>query len=718
MEDEQGITILEAVETLASIADLTEEESKKLRKTLRLEGKRLGERKVNWLQVGTNETHLGLLRKSLDRVHDYFRTLWREQDPEKLPRDVREGIRTLWVLVGNAVDTLSTYGDLFREYGGSPKNLPEYQELQSFYKRKIDPKIDEGKLGRFVLGIGHLPFPLLEEPEILLKRRISLSPQHLIVDLESLKSDQDYELLLIKKSDGSRFYNPRLIRNLKLISEVGFQEKVGEILPLFTPWRWIDRQCEKGADALLEYSHRIIEPFLKERGKFKERDLSRNLTYSIIALLLSAQPRYLSDNAPFKTTSAFFQDLIEFLNECVEGFDYRRLLTYSLSEHNRLGRLLYQLPQILSHALFTVIPTFPYDGIVRTLQGGQEGRSGSLAEGLQLGYQWIEQELKSYGNSPLKKNLDYLEEGLHSFEPLKMGILPAKIGEMRFGEHTASLHRMAAPLKQDLIDQVTIEPLFMAALREMKARGERVLIFNLQERSHWKDRARAEALEKLSEKEEWSSTLQVVTLDMGSEFYNQELHFERGESAENFIENCRQFLLDENGSNYFSSQVEEILFPGFMEKAFLGIHQLYFSSRNAFTPDMKRHFIDLLNHLLQLKVVDALHPDRVIFLDKDGTDTSSIASTLFMMSPKLFTPEGWIEKDLQTYEALLYSSTLLYRERNLRKVKFDRFVNYLNWLEQAKNSGIFSEEFYSTFSPLLPNGTLAAHFITAFIPVS
>jgi hypothetical protein len=712
MENEQGITILEAVETLASIADLSDEESKRLRKTLRLEGKRLGERKVDWLQVGTNETHLGMLRKSLDTVHSYFKTLWREQDPEKLPRDVREGIRTIWVLVGHAVDSLSTYGDLFREYGGSPKNLPEYQELQSFYQRKINPKIEEGKLGRFVLGIGHLPFPMLEDPDLLLKRRISLSPQHLIVDLESLKSDQDYELLLIRKSDGSRFYNPRLIRNLKLISEVGFQEKTGEILPLFTPWRWIDRQCEKGADVLLEHSNRIIEPFLKERGKFKERDLSRNLTYGVIALLLSVQPRYLSDNAPLKTTAAFFQDLLEFLGTSVDSFDYRRLLT-SVNEHNRLGRLLYQLPQVLSHALFTEIPTFPYDGIVRMLQGGEEGRSGFLAEGFQLGYQWIEQELKGYGNSPLKRDLESLEEGIHLFDPIKTGILPAKIGEMRFGDHTASLHRLAAPVKQEVIDQVTIDPLFLAALREMKARGEKVLIFNLQERSHWKERARAEALEKLSEKEEWSDTLQVVTLDLGSEFYNQELHFERGESAENFIENCRQFLLDENGSNYFSSQVEEILFPGFMEKTFLGIHQLYFASRNAFTPDMKRHFIDLINQFIQLKVVDALHPDRVIFLDKDGTDTSSIASTLFMMSPKLFRPEGWVEKDLQTYEALLYSSTLLYRERNLLKGKFDRFLSYVNWLEQAKNSGVFREEFQLAFGPLLPNGALAATFIPA-----
>ena len=242
-ERDSGISILEAVETLASIADLSEDESQKLRNGLLLEGKRLGERKIDWLRPKEGLTHVALLKKSLETVHQYFRSLWREKDPKNLPRDVRNGVRTIWLLVGQALDKMSKSDELIREVGVAPRDLPEYQELYSFYTRKIDPKIDEASLGRWVLGLGQLPFPMAKPAESLLKKKISLSPQHLIVDLESLKTDQDYELLFIKRSDGTRFYNPRLLRNLKLISEMGF-EKTTEVLPVYSPWRWVDRQCE------------------------------------------------------------------------------------------------------------------------------------------------------------------------------------------------------------------------------------------------------------------------------------------------------------------------------------------------------------------------------------------------------------------------------------------------------------------------------------------
>ena len=70
-------------------------------------------------------------------------------------------------------------------------------------------------------------------------------------------------------------------------------------------------------------------------------------------------------------------------------------------------------------------------------------------------------------------------------------------------DKVVTLHKMAAPIRQEVIDNASLNPLFCGALLEMKARQEKVLIFNLQERSHWKERARSELFEKLSEKEMW-----------------------------------------------------------------------------------------------------------------------------------------------------------------------------------------------------------------------
>jgi|GEM_PF-2898153 len=710
MEDkESGISILEAVETLASIAELSDDENQKLKNCLLLEGKRLGGRKIDWLRPKGGLTHVALLKKSLATVHKYFRSLWREKDPTNLPRDVREGVRTIWVLVGQALDKASGSSDLFREAGVLPRDLPEYQELYSFYTRKIDPKIDEGNLGRWVLGLGQLPFIAEGGAETSLKRRVSLSPQHLIVDLESLKSDQDYELLFIRKSDGTRFYNPRLIRNLKLISDMGF-EKTQEVLPVYSPWRWIDRQSEAASKLILEHANRIIEPFLKERGKFKERDLSRQLTYGIVALLLATHPKYLSDNDPAKSTSAFFRDVLSFLDDAITSADFRRVASTGEGA-TQMSRILKSLPQSLSHALYTEIPTFSYEGIVRFLQGGNEGRGKTIADSLKTGYRWLEEGLKGFSNNPLKRDLEDLEEQWSYFTPFNWPILPAKIGEVRMEEKVITLHRMPAPIRQEVVDKAVLDPLFVAAMTEAKAREEKILIFNFQERSHWKERARAELLEKLSEKETWGDFLQVVTLDQASEFFLQEMQFDKGGTTESFIESYRQYLLDEKGENFFPSKVEEVLFPGFIEKAFQEVHKHFFASRNVLSSDLKRRFIDIMNQLIQLKIIDTLQPDRVIFLDKDGNDASSIASTLFYMTPKLLTPATASEKEIEIYEALLHSSTLLYRERVLRKPKFERMVDYISWIEELKASAGFLTKTTPVLNSLLPHGIYKATYI-------
>jgi len=713
-ENESGISILEAVETLASIADLSEDESQKLRNALLLEGKRLGERKVDWLRPSRGGNRIVLLKKSLETVHQYFKSLWREKDPTNLPRDVRDGIKTIWILVGQALDKASKTEEIFRrEAGVAPRELPEYQELYSFYTRKIDPKIDEGRLGRWVLGLGQLPFPMAKPSESLLKKKISLSPQHLIVDLESLKTDQDYELLFIRRSDGSRFYNPRLLRNLKLISEVGF-EKTDEVLPIYSPWRWVDRQCESAAKLILDQANRLVEPFLKERGKFKERDLSRNLTYGLVALMLATHPRYLSDNDPAKSTSAFFKDLLSFLTDSLVSTDFRRMIGTPDEDANKLSRLLKNLPQVLSYALFTEVPSFSYEGFVRFIQGGNEGRVDSLSESLKTGFRWIEEGMKGFSNTPLKRDLDDLEEQVPYFDPLQWPILPAKFGELRLDDKVVTLHKMAAPIRQEVIDHASLNPLFVAALLEMKARQEKVLIFNLQERSHWKERARSELLEKLSEKEMWRDTVQVVTLDTASEFFLQEMQFDKGDTTESFIESYRQYLLDDRGENYFPPNVEEALFPGFIEKAFQEVQKHYFNSRNVLSPDLKRRFIDVMSHLIQIKLIDTLKPDRVIFIDKDGNDTASIASTLFFMTPKLFHHSAWTEKDVEIYEAILHSSTLLYRERPIRKFKFQRMTDYLSWLEEINKTPGFWTKSTPAISSLFSNGTDKASFIPFF----
>ncbi len=76
--------------------------------------------------------------------------------------------------------------------------------------------------------------------------------KHLFVDLDSVKKDILSMNFFYRKEDGTRFFNPRLIRNIKLVSDFGLNVgKEEEKDPLFdlTTWR-IDSGYHKGASPL------------------------------------------------------------------------------------------------------------------------------------------------------------------------------------------------------------------------------------------------------------------------------------------------------------------------------------------------------------------------------------------------------------------------------------------------------------------------------------
>ena len=122
-----------------------------------------------------------------------------------------------------------------------------------------------------------------------------------------------------------------------------------------------------------------------------------------------------------------------------------------------------------------------------------------------------------------------------------------------------------------------------------------------------------------------------------------------------------------------------------------------------------------MSHLIQIKLIDTLKPDRVIFIDKDGNDTASIASTLFFMTPKIVTiRSAWTEKDVEIYEAILHSSTLLYRERPIRKFKFQRMADYIPRLEEINKTPGFWTKLAPVMSSLFPHRTDKSGFIPNF----
>ena len=115
--------------------------------------------------------------------------------------------------------------------------------------------------------------------------------RHVFVDLETVKKDADYELFFLRKEDGTRFYSPRLIRNIKLVCNFGdyfgAQRKVED--PLEDLPRWLERGFQASAAKMLKSLAPRLERFYKDVYRFKEQELVETLNKALMALMLAAR---------------------------------------------------------------------------------------------------------------------------------------------------------------------------------------------------------------------------------------------------------------------------------------------------------------------------------------------------------------------------------------------------------------------------------------------
>src|SRR5262249_29977232 len=157
--------------------------------------------------------------------------------------------------------------ELFQETNyKSVTEFKEYRQLQEFYVNRIARKVDEGLLGKWILGLSQgkffTPVPAVEDLPV---EEHPIETEHFYVDLETVKKDTEYELFFIRKEDGSRFFSPRLLRNIKLVCDFG--EYFGETKkedPLSDVKIWYDRIVYASARNILKSLNSKIDHFFKE----------------------------------------------------------------------------------------------------------------------------------------------------------------------------------------------------------------------------------------------------------------------------------------------------------------------------------------------------------------------------------------------------------------------------------------------------------------------
>lgn len=723
--EDSSISIIDAVETLSNIADLEFDRDIGIAQIheMIIQGQKVSYRTVHWLhQKGADET-VDLVRDIFRVVLHYLKNFYKKEYGYITDQKTMDGIKTIMVLVGEAAKKLDKYTDFFKDRNiTSVMELREYKQLQEFYHKKIDRRIDEGVLGRWILALENRKITRVK-PLKAIGRKMGQT-KHVFVDLDSVKKDVEYELFFMRKEDGSRFFSPRLIRNIKLVCDFGdyFTTKKEENV-LENIEYWSDKYSQITAKNILGLLNNHLEKFYKEAFKIKDNELIDDLKMCFMALYLGANTSNLAEYNPIKKCSEYLSDFQFFLRRAINTRDYQKLVAYPPKKTNRVGNILLNLVRNLCQILFVhlqgygdLIPVL--EEIIqksRLIYGKNPGESKnkhSVWSRLAYDYSAMNKAFKLHPNGPIIKVLDLLQDAGHiEFDTLMQGNIPTHWFDITFKDKKIAHERIPCPTRQEFIQKAYVTDEFKEFLRSYREQEKRHLVFNLQDRTTWREHFRSTVLEDLQDHPDFKKELDVVTLAIDTEFYHQVAPYHLVNHADIFIEQLKDHVRDESAGYYFPQKIKKKLFSevdGIIES----IHRVFFNNRNVLLREARMDFIQIFYMCLQLKILEICSPDSFSSSCKDGVDIAPANTAQLFAFLKLVNQEVLSEEDHRYMNWILYSSPVLIRERVLVPDRFNRMVSALKVIEAKRD-----EVGFERFSKLIKTD-LGKHFESPLLEAS
>jgi hypothetical protein len=694
------LTLVEAVETLSNIAELQVDHNLGIaeKHDLVVTDKPLTYHTVHWLHHQDAAETVSIVKETFRVILKYLQDFYKNDYSDIKNPEALENIKTVMVLVGEAAKKLDKYTALFfKKRPESVTELREYKKLQEFYQSHIARKIDEGTLSKWVVGLAQRK--ISPERKVVLQGPDHGQAKHVFIDLESVKKDTEYELFLLKKEDGTRFFSPRLIRNIKLISDFGDyigQERSED--PLLSVEIWQDRGAFGASKQILKRVRGQIEDFFRVALQQGDNELVDTLNKGLIALMMAANPHNLSHNMPIKNCRNYFQDFQLFLRQCILSREYQKMMAYPPDKTNKLATGLLKLIHDLCFALYAgLIWSQELMGMVHALvQEAEEGLSsdhrkalrtaGTLGGRMAGEYAALAKLLKAHPHGPMNKILNNLEDGdYHSFDPLIQNNLPTLMYTLYMQDKSCPIARWPSMTHQEFIDKAALNGEFKAFLKACvdDATCNKALLFNLQDRVSWKEYSRCAAVEDLTNHDSFNKQIEVVTLSKDTEFYHQLAPYNQENRTDVFIRNFKQQLEDEHGGFLFPKWMEKDL-NAFINKSMVEIQKVFFSDKNVLTREQRMDFIELFYIFLELKIIEMVNPDIVGFSCKDGLDVTAVASTELYIILKFLNQERLSENDREFIDLMVYGPCLLIRERILTPERFNRMVSVIKAIESTR----------------------------------
>lgn len=694
-KNDSPLTLIDAVETLSNIADMDMDKEIGITKkhNFVMQDQEFQYRTIHWLHKNNTSETIGFVKDIFKVVLNYLKNFYKNDYTLVTDSKTLDGIKTIMVLVGEAAKKIDKYTHLFHQkHIKSVTELKEYKQLQDFYLRKISRTIDEGVLGKWILALSH---KTLQPKKLKLTGVKPFATKYMFVDFESVKKDSEYELFAIRKEDGSRFFNSRIIRNIKLICDFG--NYFGhEKDPLTDIAIWKDRQAENSASCILNSVNLKLDKLFKNSA-IKESELFTYVNKAIMALMLAKNRNNRVSNEPVKNCLEYFRDFQLFLRQVLSSQAYQKALTYKKEDGSQ--NITLDLIFSLCDALYTAnnslsdLKAFIHYILEEaySLQSDEHlvaaRNSGLLWSRLASDYAALQKLFRRHPSGPLNNVINQLEnDRLSVFDPYFNENLPNLSFSITIEQDKFVNVHLPCPTRQEFIHKADILPEFKTFLKENGVQNTKHLLFNLQDRTSWKEYARTHALEELND----SNEIVVVTLTKDSEFYQQLAPYNEDHQTAQFFKHIKEHLKSAHSGFYFPENIKALLTDEWIDSLINAIHTCFFSSKNVLSREARLDFIELLYTCIELKILEEVRPRTFSFTCKDGIDSGALSSAQLYCFLKIFSKKECTQDELQNLNVMLYGPSILNRERIPAQERFNRFISMLRTLESSKNDTNFN----------------------------
>lgn len=722
-KEKEDLSIVSAVETLSNIADLEFEAI--IHDPRMKEGQDSSSivQTVRWLHQKNAERMNAIIREKFHIVLNYLKHFYRAEKERFARSESVEGIRTIMLLVDEAAENLDKYTSLF--LGAQQKSVKKTKEfigLCDFYKKNIIPIATHARVASW---IGAFPLETLLESARPSSVKWTEIPALSVlgVELEGLKNDLDYELLFLRQPDGTRFFAPKLLRTLKLASDVENvtvqnTEIENEVEAL------AHDQMSSEVRYLLGEVYPLIDSFFHMAEKANEHQAYLNLYQTCVALLAASVHAILpqAPRSEKKGVFEYFNDFSMFLREEFHISGFQRLLTYPPHNEYSWEYSVFRLVQAFSSAIIAGAPLSKefvqgIKGLVtQALTRAAEqapAPDGTVSRQLLVEKSALRFFLKELKNTTLSRLIHLFEgEGWTVFEPILGESIPTHMFDLSWRGSLIPLIRLPSPTSQEYVNKAHISDVFHSAIHRYLAQKKACLIINLQDRTSWKESARALAIEEFCSKREKDERFFVLTQNRSNEFYFQTAEYASMHAAEDFKEELVSQLTEPGSGSFWS--FEQISIPD-LKALVESVHTHVFGGKNVLPKEKRIEFIEFIYTIMILRAIGSCHPDVIFVSCKNGLDVtlSTVCSLFSFLS--LIHQNSFSSDDIDWLRAILFGVSLVKRQRLIFPERQERVCSFIQFLEKTIASLGKAEEkaLHEAIARFLPHEIFKAALLPA-----